>query len=395
MRAGQPDRALLHRRARPGYGRRALALLHRGPGSDDPGGRTWGDLPTANRVHVSAWGLPGSYDPELDLLFWGIAVPLPYPRIVRRGTWDVGDRTPCELYSNSTVALRPGTGQMEWYYQHLPCDDWDQDFVQERTLIDTVVNPDPDAVMWINPRIAGTAEERKVVVTLGEPGGLFVLDRETGEFLWAAPLPYDNTDRFVIKDIDPATGQVFINMDLVAREIGQQFIICGHNVKGYWGWSYSPETNLLYIPFNRSCLNQTANDRAVNGASPRFSIPEPGREDGDLTEIRAINVSTGREAWRFSTRSPNRGTVLATAGNVVFHGDLNRRLRAFDAETGEVLWETILGSQITGYPVTYRAEGRQYLAVPVGGAGNQLAQYTTELEAPSGSNMIVVFALPD
>ena len=363
-------------------------------GADDPGGRTWGDLPVANRVHTSAWGLPGSYDPELDLLFWGIAVPLPYPRIVRRGTWDVGDRTPCELYSNSTVALRPGTGQMEWYYQHLPCDDWDQDFVQERTLIDTVVNPDPDAVMWINPRIAGTAEERKVVVTLGEPGGLFVLDRETGEFLWAAPLPYDNTDRFVIEDIDPATGQVFINMDLVAREIGQQFIICGHNVKGYWGWSYSPETNLLYIPFNRSCLNQTANDRAINGASPRFSVPEPGREDGDLTEIRAINVSTGREAWRFSTRSPNRGTVLATAGNVVFHGDLNRRLRAFDAETGEVLWETILGSQITGYPVTYRAGGRQYLAVPIGGAGNQLAQYTTELEAPIGSNMIVVFALP-
>ena len=364
-------------------------------GSDDPGGRTWGDLPVANRVHTSAWGLPGSYDPELDLLFWGIAVPLPYPRIVRRGTWDVGDRTPCELYSNSTVALRPGTGQMEWYYQHLPCDDWDQDFVQERTLIETVVDPDPDAVMWINPRLAGTAERRKVVVTIGEPGGLFVLDRATGEFLWAAPLPYDNTERFVIRDIDPATGQVFINMDLVARELGQQFIICGHNVKGYWGWSYSPETNLLYIPFNRSCLNQTANDRAVNGASPRFSVPEPGREDGDLTEIWALNVSTGRVAWRFGTRSPNRGTVLATAGNVVFHGDLNRRLRAFDAETGEVLWETILGSQITGYPVTYRAGGRQYLAVPVGGASDQLSVYAADLEAPTGSNMIVVFALPE
>ena len=79
-----------------------------------------------------------------------------------------------------------------------------------------------------------------MVVTIGEPGGLFVLDRATGEFLWATPLPYDSTERFVISDIDPATGQVFINMDLVARELGQQFIICGHNVKGYWGWSYSP-----------------------------------------------------------------------------------------------------------------------------------------------------------
>lgn len=365
-------------------------------GADDPGGETWGNLPTSKRVHVSPWGLPGSYDPELDLLYWGVAVPLPYPRIVRRGAWDVGDRTPCELYSNSTLALRPASGEMAWYYQHLPCDDWDQDFVQERTLIDTVVNPDPDAVPWINPRLAGTAEERKVVVTMGEPGGLFVLDRETGEFLWAAPLPYAGTERFVIRDIDPATGQVFINMDLVAREIGERHIICGHNVKGYWGWSYSPLTNLLYIPFNRSCLDQTANDRAVNGASPRFSIPEPGREEtGALTEVRAIDVSTGREAWRYSQRAPNAGTALATAGNVVFHGDLNRRFRALDAETGEVLWETILGSQITGYPVTYRAGGRQYLAVPVGGVGNRLATYARDLEAPFGSNMIVTFTLPE
>ena len=146
---------------------------------------------------------------------------MPYPRIVRRGTWDVGDRTPCELYSNSTVALDVDTDEIDWYYQYLPCDDWDEDFVQERTLIDTVVNPDPEAVMWINPKIAGTAEERKVVVTMGEPGGLFVNDRETGKFLWATPLPYTNTDRFVIRDIDVETGQVFINMDLVAKEVGQ------------------------------------------------------------------------------------------------------------------------------------------------------------------------------
>ena len=307
-------------------------------GADDPGGETWGTLPTARRVHVSPWGLPGSYDPELNRVFWGIAVPLPYPRLVRRGTWDVGDRTPCELYSNSTLAMNADTGEIDWYYQHLPCDDWDQDFVQERTLIDTVVNPDPEAVRWINPKLAGTAEERKVVVVMGEPGGLFVNDRETGEFLWASPLPYTNTDRFVIRDIDVETGAVYINMDLVAREIGQRFVICGHNVKGWWSWSYSPVTKLLYIPFTRSCLDQTANDRTISGASPRFTIPEPGfEEDGHLTEVRAIDMSTGREAWRYSQRAPNMGSTLATAGNVVFFGDLNRRLRAFDAETGAVL----------------------------------------------------------
>ena len=194
-------------------------------GADDPGGQTWGNLPTARRVHVSAWGLPGSYDPELGLVYWGIAVPAPYTRIVRHGTWDVGDRTPCELYSNSTVALAVDTGALDWYYQYLPCDDWDQDFVQERTLIDTVVDPDPDAVRWINPAVTGAPRERKVVVTIGEPGGLFVNDRETGEFLWAAPLPYTSTERFVIRDIDVETGQVQINIDLVAKEIGEQHII--------------------------------------------------------------------------------------------------------------------------------------------------------------------------
>ena len=372
-----------------------LWRIYTAAGADDPGGQTWGDLPTAQRVHVSPWGVPGSYDPELGLVFWGIAVPLPYTRIVRRGTWDVGDRTPCELYSNSTVALDINTGEMNWYYQHLPCDDWDQDFVQERTLIDTVVNPDPNAVMWINPRIAGTAEERQVVVTMGEPGGLFVLDRKTGEFLWAMPLPYTSTERFVIRDIDVETGQVFINMDLVAKELGQQFVICGHNVKGWWSWSYSPLTKLLYIPINRACLNQTANAQSISGTSPRFTMPEPGfEEDGDLTEVRAIEIATGREKWRYTQRAPNAGSTLATGGNVVFFGDLNRRFRAFDGETGEVLWETILGSQITGYPVTYTAGGRQYLTVPVGGVSAvQLSNYATELEAPMGSNMLVTFAL--
>ena len=99
--------------------------------------------------------------------------------------------------------------------------------------------------------------------------------------------------------------------------------------------------------------------------------------------MRAIALATGREAWRFSQRAPNAGSTLATGGNIVFHGDLNRRFRAFDAETGEILWQTILGSQITGYPVSYIADGRQYVTVPVGGAAIfRMDQYAPELEAP-------------
>ena len=373
-----------------------LWRVYTAAGADDPGGQTWGNVPTSQRGHVSAWGSPGSYDPELGLIYWGIAVPMPYTRIMRRGTWDVGDRTPCELYSNSTVALgvrdrRDGVVLPAPAVRRLGPG------LRPGTHADRHGGrPDPESVMWINPRIAGAAEERRIAVTIGEPGGLFVLDRVTGEFLWATPLPYESTERFVIRDIDPATGQVFINMDLVAREVGQQFVICGHNVKGWWSWSYSPRTGLLYIPINRSCLNQTANDRSATGTGPRFTQPEPGlEEDGHLTEVRAIDISTGREAWRYSQRAPNAGSTLATAGNVVFHGDLNRRYRAFDAETGDVLWETILGSQITGFPVTYTAGGRQYLTVPVGGAAIfRMSNYASEPEAPTGSNMLVTFALP-
>ena len=364
-------------------------------GADDPGGETWGALPTARRVHVSPWGVPGSFDPELNRVFWGVAVPLPLSPA--RPPRDLGRRR--QLAVRAVLQLDPRDERRHRRHRLvLPVPAvrrLDQDFVQERTLIDTVVNPDPEAVRWINPKLTGTAEERKVVVVLGEPGGLFVNDRETGEFLWADPFPFDSTERFVISDVDVETGTTYINMDLVAREEGDQFIICGHNVKGWWSWSYSPVTGILYVPINRSCLNQTTNSRTISGASPRFSIPDPDiGPNGDLTEVRAIDISTGREVWRYSQRAPNAGTTLATAGNVVFFGDSNRRFRAFDAETGDVLWETILGSQISGYPVSYAVDGRQYLTVPVGGVGNRLQTYAPELEAPTGSNMLVTFALP-
>jgi len=373
-----------------------LWRTHTTPAQGEPGSESWGDLPTEQRVHVSPWGTPGSYDPELDLVYWGVAVPGPYPRIIRRGKWDVGDKTPCELYSNSTLALDPDTGEIKWYYQHLPCDEWDADFVQERTLIDTVVDPDPESVRWINPKVLGKKEKRKVVVTMGEPGGLFVNDRETGEFLWAHPFPFNTTEKFVIRDIDVNTGEVYINMNMVARKLGDTFTVCGHNVKSWWSWSYSPRTNLLYIPFNHACLSQTANLGRADGVDPRFTIPEPGRPaDAPAGEMRAIDMATGKEVWRYEERSPNVGSALATGGDLVFFGDLNRRFRAFDAKTGEVLWETIVGSQISGYPITYSVGGRQYVALPVGGIGRgRLKAYAPELEAPLGSNMMVVFTLP-
>ena len=249
-------------------------------------------------------------------------------------------------------------------------------------------NVDRLQLAWMRAMDAGGQEIRPLVYE----GIMYVAHAGSDHIqAWDA-----TTEKFVIRDIDVNTGEVYINMNMVARKLGDTFTICGHNVKSWWSWSYSPRTNLLYIPFNHACLSQTANLGRADGVDPRFTIPEPGRPaDAPAGEMRAIDMATGKEVWRYEERSPHVGSALATGGDLVFFGDLNRRFRAFDAETGEVLWETIVGSQISGYPITYSVGGRQYVALPVGGIGRgRLKAYAPELEAPLGSNMTVVFTLP-
>ena len=132
-------------------------------GNDDPGGETWGGSPEATRS-ASTWGLPGTYDPVRRLIYWGIANPMPNTRMARHGGNPdaIARSAPADLYSNSTVALNPDTGKLVWYYQHLPGDDWDEDYTHERTLVRTAVNPDPKLVKWINPDIPrGSAARRR------------------------------------------------------------------------------------------------------------------------------------------------------------------------------------------------------------------------------------------
>jgi PQQ-dependent dehydrogenase (methanol/ethanol family) len=363
----------------------------------EPGGDTWGDLPFESRIHASPWGNPGSYDPERQLVYWGTADPRPYPRVVRHhGNPDAVSRSsPAELYSNSTLALDVKTGKIVWYYQHLPGDDWDADHVQERILIDTPVAPDPKVVKWINPRIS-PGERRDILITLGEPGGLWALDRETGEFLWANPFPFD-VPEFHLSDIDEKTGQTFINWNKVAKSVGETHVVCFHNTKGFWPMAYNPRNNSLYIPYNDYCLEQTANADTPVGAGPRFTRPRPGADPNALSGLARVDASTGQIDRLYTQRAPSNGAVLATAGNLVFWGDLNRRFRAFDADTGEVLWETILGDSIENSTITYAVNGKQYLAVLTGWAnitGTTLS-YLPEVRVLGGHNTIYVFALSD
>ncbi len=365
---------------------------------DDPvGGPTWGDLPEANRA-ASPWGLGGAYDPESKTLYWGVANPTPYTRAERHGSLDAVSRTaPANLYSNSTVAISLETGELSWYYQHLPGDDWDQDYTNERILLRTPVNPDPEYVKWANPDIP-RGEERDVSVNVGEGGGIFVLDRHTGEFIWGDPFPYD-VDNFLISNIDPKTGATEINWDLVLKEPGEQKIICAYNTKSYWPMAYHPGKNSLYIPYVDDCLDMTratpATETAEATRQRRVGVRRPGSDPSKYAGIAKVNLETGRLDRIYEGPVPGNGATLVTAGDVVFWGDLDQMFRAFDADTGDILWETKVSGPIQNSTITYAVNGKQYVAIMTGTGLMTRSLFGKPGISPELNNAIHVFALPE
>jgi alcohol dehydrogenase (cytochrome c) len=371
-----------------------LWRFHTTPRPGEPGDETWAGADLQKRL-ASVWGLPGSYDPVRKVLYWGVSNPMPNTRADRHnGNPDAISRSaPSDLYSNSTLALNPESGKLLWYYQHLPGDDWDEDYTHERTLLRTRVNPDPKYVKWINPDIP-KGEERDMAVMVGEGGGIFALDRSNGQFLWATPFPYD-TKEFLISDIDVKTGKTSINWDVVLKQPGERHVICFWNTRSYWPTAYHPGTNSLYVAFNDNCLDMTRANPATNQNERRGGIQRPGGNPDEFGGIAKINLSTG-EILRFNLqRSPGTGAVLATAGDLVFHGDVNRRFRAFDALTGKMLWEEILGGPISVSTITYAVTGKQYVSVIAGDnlAAGGLARQAG-MKTVTGHNTIYTFALP-
>ena len=352
----------------------------------EPGGDSWGGLPLEDRWHVSPW-MPGTYDPELDLVYWGTGVAGPYAAISRGAEVGVGDL----LYSNSTLALDPDTGEIVWYYQHLPGDEIDVDHPHERILVDIRYEPS-DELEWYNRAAAG--EERKAVWAAGKAGTQFVLDRETGEFLWARPMLHQN----IIMAIDE-NGRVTRNRELTHRAFGDVVTAGPRAGKDWWYGAYSPLTNAVYQPLMNAWVEQASLEwTGVGNAAARRTIPSPD-QPGLPGMVKAFDVATGRLLWEYMQPAPWLGGLVATGGGLLFGGDINRRFRALDQETGAVLWETILNSRITGGAISYAADRRQYVAVATG--GGTTTSYETfaltpelELEAPAGSNTLFVFSLP-
>jgi alcohol dehydrogenase (cytochrome c) len=368
------------------------------PAKGEPGYETWGNPSDATHEKnmASTWGLPGSYDPVRNLVYWGVANPMPNTRAARHdGNIEaIGREAPADLYSNSTLALNPDTGKLVWYYQHLPGDDWDEDFTNERILTRLKLNPDPKFVKWINPKIK-KGEERDVTVMMGEGGGIFVNDRATGEFLWATPFPFD-TPRFLISNIDVKTGRTQINWDLVLKEPGENHLICFFNTTSYWPSSFHPGEKSVYIPYVDNCLDMTRATPAVGDekgkGERRTGKQRPEGKPEEFAGIAKVNLETG-EVIRFDVGSlPSTGGTLSTAGGLVFHGELDQRFHAFDAKTGKMLWETKLDGPVSVSVITYGVNGKQYVAVTTG--DNLNTSLGRAANPPRGKNAIHVFALP-
>ena len=356
------------------------------PAPGEPGNESWGDVPFEQRLHIGTWMVP-SYDPELNLIYTGTSVSSPAPKFMLAGN-DLE-----YLYHNSTLALDADTGKIAWYYQHV-VDHWDLDHPYERLIVETALTPDPSVVEWINPGLR-PGERRKVITGIpGKTGVMYTLDAKSGEFLWARPTVFQN----IISTIDGATGKVTISPDVLFTAAKQERFVCP-GTGGGRNWpsgAYNPETNTMFFPLQNGCTNVTSLFERPGPNTGLYAIrmqgvpsPDPDAQRGT---VQAFSAETGATLWTYQ-QGTDTTSLMTTGGGLVFGGDESGRFRALDASSGEVLWEVNLGSQVSGYPVSYAVDGRQYIAVSGGG---DLGEYRS---APRTGrvvgNNLYVFALPN
>ena len=326
------------------------------PKPGEPGSETW-DGDSWQQGGGTTW-ITGTYDPELDLLYWGAGNPGP--------VFDGAKRPGSNLYTSSVIALDPDDGSYRWHYQWTPHDVWDYDGVNENILFEQ--------------------DGRKLLAHFDRNGYLFILDRTNGRFVRATKF-----GRATWADINETTGVVTTRV--VPTREGIEICPGPAGAKEWVHASYSPQTRLLYVPVIEACADFKLIPHEFKegmsywgGEANVMGKPQAGY-------VKAFDPMTGREVWSWKGQHPMVASVLSTAGGVVFTGEPNGMVDAFDARTGELLWQFQTGSGIHSNPVSYSVNGKQYIAVP-SGWGGWLEGFAPEMYGASRGSALYVFSLP-
>ena len=316
-----------------------LWRTHTIPAPGEPGSETWQDDAQDAWQHGGGptW-LTGSYDPELNLVYWGVG---------NAASWNAGVRPGDNLYTGSVIAVNPQDGAIQWHYQYSPNDPFDHDGVNEFILAEI--------------------DGRKIGMSASRNGFFYVIDRATGELLAANQF----ADKLNWAErVDLATGRP-VHTEIYHKAVAGEEVTYwpgGYGAKNWGPMAYSPETGLAYANVANVAWKYKAYEPQFRagifylGAEFAFVWPE-----GDRGALRAIDPSTGKAKWSNPIAIPRNAGVLSTAGGVIFTGSQTGEFEAFDAETGTPLWSYQTGSGIVGQPVTWELDGTQYVTIVNGG----------------------------
>ena len=304
----------------------------------------------------TVWGWI-SYDPELDLIYYGTGNP---------GPWNSNQRPGDNLWTTTIFARDPDTGMAKWAYQTSPHDLWDHDGINEVVLADLEID----------------GKSRKVLIRPGRTGYMYVIDRATGELLSADA--YDTVTAY--KGVDLKSGRIIPNeaLDPKLGKTIQNVCPAAPGAKDWQPTAWSPRTRLLYVPHQHLCMNMVTSEVGYIAGTPYLGATAdmyaaPG--DGYRGEFMAWDPVARKKVWAIHEKFPVWSGTVVTAGDVAFYGTMDRWLKAVDAKTGEMLWKFRAPSGFIGQPVTYQGtDGRQYVAILSGVGGWSGAVAVAELD---------------
>ena len=344
----------------------------------EPGGDSWNGLPLDKRNGGSVW-IPGSFDAETGLAYFGVAQtydtgpllnPVGEPGVVNAG-----------LYTDSTLALDPDTGELKWHFQHFPNDQWDLDWSFERHLL----------------KLPVAGQLQTVLVTGGKIGIYDIIEAGNGGYVGSFDLGMQD----IVTRIDPETGKKHINPKaLPSRD--KITSVCPHadGTKNWIPSAYNPETRRLFIPLMEICMDMVPvpeDQQAPLSSGVRWTGKPRPEADGRYGRVQAVDLETRKLSWVHRQRAPRSSGLLATAGGLVFGGDIDRYITAYDQDNGKELWQARLNDVSNTSPISFTVNGKQYIAVTTGHGVLSMARraLVPEIRFPSApAATLWVFEVP-